>query len=281
MDEEAGRPTFDLSSFLTFAFPAAEQDQPSLQARTEIITLGSGDPEEQQDLSSRHSDLTDGEDDGVEDLAKYGPPDALMRVSQAVPPTVMEVIKDSIGSVQAQVTAETDLRCRQKEEEKLRAEEERRQVDVNLKSIGTGKGKAVEGAQSLESAIAQISSAASDRTDYESFYTPSEGQTPTGDTNSEVATEEATEEDTDVDATSTPRPKVISASAIYPRRRDLLKAVLRKISDTDTRRRIVRRSTGGLRHPELRAKFKLAKQLLQHTDPTETAYVLPATSSVH
>lgn len=275
MDEEAGRSTFDLSSFLTFAFPATDQDQPPSQESAEITPLGTGRPEAQEALCISRSDLADDEDNGVDDLAKYGPPDALMRVSQVMPPTVMNVIKNSISNVQAQVFAEKELHCRQKAEERLRAEEERGQVVGYVKPVDTCKGKALEEAEPIEPVTGQISSAASDQTDSESFYTPSEGQTPTGDTNSAVAPEEFAEENIVVDATSTPRPKATSTSAISPRRRDLLKAVLRKISDTDTRRRIVRRSTGGLRHTELKAKFKQAKQLLQHTDPTETAYVVP------
>lgn len=266
MDEEAGRPTFDISSFLAFAFQTADPPQPrsSIDEPAEEPKNESAASRGEQDAAGPPEGKTAAGDDESVDLAKYGPPDALTRLNHIVPQTVMSVVEDSVEHVRSQVAAETELHRQREEGKRAHVEGE--------SPMAVDKGKGVEGAPAAPVAT-QVSSAASDRTDTESFYTPSEGHSTPGDADarSEAEPEEVVVLDNAVEVISIPRPKAVSTSAISPRRRDLLKAVLRKISDADSRRHMVRRSTGALRHSEVRAKLKHAKHVLQHADVTETA----------
>lgn len=253
MAEEEGRPPFDLSSFSNYSFPPVDQDGPPPE-----VARG-----------SRPSSIR--EDDVEVDLVKYGPPGALGALMPALPLMVRVVIHESLENVRARVAAETKLLQRQQEEE-------RRQND-GQSSNPTGKGKGVEGDPAVPDNT-QASSAASDHTD-ESFHTPSEGRTTASDALSDSGTEmaslSAVTKQVAEETTADPKPRASSTSALGPRRRDLLKAVLRKVSDTATRRRLLRRSTGALRLPEvqLRAKVRNAKQLLHHHDKIKTGSVQP------
>lgn len=249
MDEEAGRPAFYLS-FLSFAFT------PSSQSRS---PPDSDEPSEAPKIDSvasrneKHAPSPQEGEPGVEheasmDLAKHGPPDALMRLNGDVPPTVMAVIKDSIEHVRSQIAAETEL-VRRREERKMAPAEGGGLVAVD-------KGKGVEGVPAATVA-AQVSSAAPDRTGTESFHNPSEGHTTSvdADARSEVV--------------SVP-PEAASAPVASPRRRDMLKAVFRKRRDEESRRRTARPFTGTSHLLELRATLKRAKQVLRHVDVSET-----------
>lgn len=276
MAQDLGRPMFDVTSLLNFDFlNDGRDDNKTPQQSIDTLTPQSPLLAEAGDHTEKapNHDLEVTVTDQLPELIKYGPPDALTKVTHTISPVVMTIIMDSIDHIQAQIAAEEDIRQLKVIEEQVSALEHKLASPLDK---GKGKNLAVE---SGPATIAMPSSAVSDRTDSDTFYTPSEGNTPNirspSDAGSEIATgEESLDIVVEVD---TARPKAVSTGELLPRRRDLLKAVLRKIGDTDTRRRLFRRSTEALHHAELKAKFKQAKLRLQHAE-AETAFVCPASS---
>ncbi|KAJ4394552.1 hypothetical protein N0V93_003771 [Gnomoniopsis smithogilvyi] len=216
---------------------------------------------QQEDLLSPNSRLPGvSQDEELNDLAKYGPPEALEKLNQTVPVKVMSVIEKSIHNVQAQVDAETAMRHRQ-ERERGRSPQEQQYRSRDEYHVSIDKGKGLDTSQ-VTPVSGPASSIASDQTDTASFYTPPEGgQSPSADAQCETETEThvATAEDSNHEFTPMPRFKASSTSAI-PRRRDLIKAMFRGMSDTDARRHVLRRSTGAL---QFKAKLKHARQVWQ------------------
>lgn len=266
---DQGRPTFDLSSLLAFAFPSAKSeplakvsgnDCASLHARESVLI-----PEVP---SARTSD-----DEDMVDLAKYGPPDALTKLNQTVPATIITIIEDSIIAARAQIEGEQELRDRCSEQEEYNRVRDEAERDVegrraeDCSCLHEGKGKQMEALRHIRRSPASTSRTASDQTGSRLFYTPSDGLTPSAgtDTESEAETETLTAVPTMMDngpgTIPAPGPRSTSTSAT-PRRRDLIKSMFRKTSDSDARRHALRRSTGAL---QLKAKLKHAKQMLQKT----------------
>lgn len=245
MAEEAGRLAFDFS-FLAVAITTADQPPPlpNTAEPAEVPETVSAAVDNEKDASSLRAENGAVGDNESIDLAKYGSPDALLRLNQIVLPTVMAVVKDSVEHVRSQVAAEIELNRRRGEGKRAHAE--------SGSSVAVGKGKRVATAPAIE----QVASAASDRNDTEFFYAPTESHTTPGraDTRCEVKPGKVIVQD---NATE----DILNT---MPKRRDLLKTVLRKISDTGSRRRMIRRSTRALRHHRLGEKLKHAKQVLQH-----------------
>ncbi|KAF3762556.1 hypothetical protein M406DRAFT_82840, partial [Cryphonectria parasitica EP155] len=263
MAETKGRPNYDLSSFLTFTLPKVEQDANSAELSA-VPPKGEPiqDSDKQQESQSPDSvPPANVESEDLIDLAKYGPPDALVRLNQVVPSQVKAVIDSSIDNIRAQVAAETELHRQQKEQEERRKIEEKASQSVDESKISETNQVGPDDTP--------VSNATSIHSDSESFCTASEGRTMSLDSTSEAETEAvslgAATEQTGLGAGSMGRPKSSSTLGLPPRRRDLLKAVLQKIGDTDTRRRVLHRSTGALRQSEaqLRAKFRHARETLQ------------------
>lgn len=261
MAEEEGRPDFDLSSFSTFTLSGSGHADALPDETSEIVEDGSGELQmQQQDFLSPKAEPRMASQDGkLADLKKYGPPAALAKLNKTVPVTVLAVIENSIDNVRAQVDTETELRHRQ---EQMRRQNTQAELShqVRKESLGsTGKGKRLETPQ-IKSVSDPASSAASEQTETASFYTPSEGcQSPSADAQSEIGTDVPIAGDNVPHFTPMPRLKASSTSAI-PRRRDLIKAMFRGMSDIDARRHVLRRSTVAL---QFKAKLKHAKQIWQ------------------
>lgn len=254
---EERRPALDLSSLSTFAFPAAKPKE-----STKATRIYSGGSHHQHNAPIPNIEAPRVSDDEMSvDLTKYGPPDALAKLNQSVPATVITVIEKSIDTVRAQVETEQKLRRRHEEAERSQSAREKGQHRTEDDSRRQpGKGRNVGAPRDIRVSVPE-SSPASDQTDTLLFYTPSEGQTPSASTESdagmEALTATPTAADNDLDLTPTLRPKSLSASAT-PKRRDLIKAVFRKMSDSETRRQAIRRSVGAL---QLKAKLKHAKKM--------------------
>lgn len=261
MAEQEGRPTFDLSAFSSFTSPAAGQADPMSCEMTETVENDSKKFRVQKgDLSNPKTELLMTRQDGGElvDLTRYGPPVALAKLNQTAPLTVIAVVENSIDNIRAQVDTETQMQRRQEQTKRQYVQEKQkhRAKDKTLEVIDKGKG--VEGVQ-IGPASSSISSIASDQTETASFYTPSEGRSPSVDAQSEAGTNGPTTEDQIPFFAPMPRLKASSTSAI-PRRRDLVKAMFRRMSDIDARRHVLHRSKGPL---QFKARFKYAKQIWQ------------------
>lgn len=278
MAEETGRPTFDISSFFAFAFPWVEQPQLPPGQPPEASTNETGGFEEDHELRSpevEHPAADDDNNDERVDLTRYGAPDVLTRIwpiwsSQDAAQVVVDIVQTSVNNVRTQVAAEAELCRRQVEGESLKTIE---------------KGKGVDLSPSEPDAVSHGG-------DNDSFHTTSEGRiTPESVHHKAVCYEQATAENNDVDLASARRPqlgsKAISASTLYPRRRDLLKTFFRTISDTDTRpvhrlrhinqtdtrHCVVRRSSSITHGMDLKQKLRHAKERLHHTETIQTACV--------
>lgn len=260
MVEEDGRPISDLSLISTFTFSATEQahtlpDGTSGVVRDDIQK----DQAQQQELSIPETKPQRASHEGIVDLTRYGPPDALARLNQPVPTTVIAMIEDSIETVRAQVDTEAEMRRRQEQTRGKDPQDEQqpRVKDRTIQSIDKGKGIETPHTTPISGPASII---ASDQTDTASFYTPSEGgQSPSADAKCETGMDVPTGKDNAPYFRPMPRPKASSTSSI-PRRRDLIKSMFRGISDTDARHHVLRRSTGAL---QFKAKFKHAKQIWQ------------------
>lgn len=261
MAEREGRPTFDLSSFSTFTFPATGQ-------ASALLNKTSGVAERHYDLSQAQDGLLSTRSNGPQrvsqderfiDLVKYGPPDALAKLNQTVPITVLAVIENSIDNVRGQVDTETQMR-NQQDSTSGQHPQDRQQHPANDKSLQSiDKEQAADAAQSVLT-LGSPSMIASDQTDAASFYTPSgRGRSPLADAQSEAGRDAPTAGDSAPQSTPMPRLKASSTSAV-PRRRDLIKAMFRGLSKNDARRHVLHRSTGPL---QFKAKLKNAKQIWQ------------------
>lgn len=270
MAEEEGLPTFDSSSSF-FTFPATGQAGSGAVPDESIDNAEDGHDQSQAQQEDFPKPATEpprvSEDEVLVDLIKYGLPDALAKLNNQVAPiTVLAIIGDSVDNIRNQVDAEREVRRRQEHIERQNAPEEQQHQskDETLQSFDKGKG--IEGPQNTP-VSAPASSVASDNIDTASVHTLSQGQFPSADAQSEAETDVPKAEDTGPDSSPIPRPKVSSTSAI-PRRRDLIKAMFRKVSDADTRSHVLRRSAGAL---QLKAKLKYARHIWQ--GEVQTAFV--------
>lgn len=261
MAEEAGRPTFDLSSFSTFTFSATGQAS-ALPNETSVVAARHHNVSQAQDkmLSTRRTELPRAsQDEQYIDLAKYGPPEALAKLNQTVPVTVLAVIENSIVNVRGQVDTETQMRHHQDSTMGQISQDLQQYLASDKSPESIDKETTVDAAQSVPN-LGSPSIVASDQINAASFYTPTEGgQSHLADAQSETGMDALTAEDTAPQSTPNPRIKASSTSAI-PRRRDLIKALLRGSSKNDARRHVFRQSTGPL---QFKAKLKHAKQMWQ------------------
>lgn len=263
MMADEGRPTFDLSTFCHFAWPTIQPEEPG------ISRIESGTSQDQR-LDSSIPTVTAPEASGDKvllNLTKYGPPDAIAKLNQNVPNTIITVIENSIETVRGQIEAELELSRRREEAERSprvqKEQSEHRSEDDTEQQLD--KGKAVESPEPVRDSAPESSAASMDHTDTPPFYTAYEAQSPPADTDSDNGTEASTAVLTAVSTavnngpavTPIPLPRSSSTSAI-PRRRDLIKAMFRKTSEGETRRQAIRRSAGTL---QLKAKLKQAKQV--------------------
>lgn len=273
---DEGRPTFDLSSFSTFAFPPPIPTEP--EGSPKLMRTQSAESHDQKSTSvpqrveNAEQASTANDDEALIDLTKFGPPDALTELEQSspIPAVVFTIIEASVDTVRTQVKTEHEL-CRRgrdrRETEQVADKETLQHVQDEDQAQAKDdrkldKGKGVEHPQALRVPTLQ-SSAASDRTADETppFYTPSEGQSPSANNESDVGSEALTAVPTAVDNELSLRPTLLpksSSTSSIPRRRDLIKAIFRKTSDGETRRQALRRSAGGL---QLKARLKHAKQI--------------------
>lgn len=269
-----GRPTFDLSSFSTFAFPTLEPETPPVDP---ISPAGGVSPHEHATSANLNTEaVSANEYETLVDLLKFGPPDALAQLTHGLPATLLTVVHNATETVRAQVDIETGRRRFSKEEIKGHVYRQEHHLDLAKDDKQLDKGKGVEAPQVVRTSARQPS-VASDQTDttFSSppFYTPSEGATPseestTADFESDAGTDVLTAVPTAVrsgdDARPPLGPRPWSASAI-PRRRNFIKSIFRKLSDGDTRRQVLRKSVGSL---QLKAKLKQ----VWHRE-TETGFV--------
>lgn len=261
MTEGEGHPNFDLSSFSTFTFPATGQAAALPDETTPVAELSCYVSKAQDEFvsTSKTQPPRASQDEQLIDLIQYSPPGALAKLNQTVPVTVMAVMEDSIDNVRSQVDTELQMRYRQESATCQSPQDMQQQPgkDKSLESID--KREALATAQ-LVPIFGSPSSVASDQTGTASFYTPSEGGlSPSADAQAETGMDAPTAEDSGPNFPPMPRLKASSTSAI-PRRRDLIKAMFRGMSDDDARRHILRRSTGAL---QFKAKLRQAKQIWQ------------------
>lgn len=265
MEEEAGRPIFDISSFMTYMLPKADLAQQFSNIHGLGETLGIEDlaPMDQERMStSEHEQATDG-DVVRSDLSKYGPPDALLRLGPVCSPVAMAIIQDSVKNVRFRVTTEIEVLDQLKQQE--------RQAPTGDSTLAIDKGKGAELA--LDASTGEsLSSTDLYHDDNMSFYTPSEGYSPAadGEGGPELEIHDPSTQNTVIQAEMLPRNRAGSSASILPRRRDLLKAIIRMMSDSDRRRVLARRSIAALQHSEFRAITRQARQFLRHPELIET-----------
>lgn len=260
MAEDEGRPTFDLSSFSTFTFPAVEKSEALPEESSGIAeSYHKKFHVQQEDFSRPKTEpLMLSEDEVLIDLTRYGPPDALAKLNQNAPMTVIAVIEHSIDNIRTQAGAEIELRHREDQIRRQPADERDQLLSVDQILEIPDKGKEVPWSLAVQVST-PTPSIASDNTDTASFYTPPEGQSSSANVRSRTEADVPTAEDRGPYFTRSPRSEAATNLGI-PRRRDVIKAMFRKMSDIDTRRRVLHRSTGPLPFKE---KLRHAKQIWQ------------------
>lgn len=189
------------------------------------------------------------------DMVKYGPPEALTRFDQQwMDPMMVRLVNSSIEDIRLQIAREVDLRL-QRERKKYSHVEDVGEELVKQRRMTDATPSSLEDA--------------TDSTNSEPFYTPSEGDslfscahenTITRATAKESQTKEVT-----IEATAVPRSNSLPSTTLQPRRRDLLKVVLRRLGGLDSRRPIYNRLTGDLKssYTHTRKNFKKAKKMME------------------
>lgn len=292
MAQERDYATADMSPFNRPACPLTEPSEQSRRAST-VSTADSREPEDKKSSNKGNGSFLP-EDDQRVNLSKYRLPEALTKLNQVLPRTLDNVIKSSVENILSQVTAESEINWRLREEERLKSQDNGERSKKTRREVD--KGKRVDRMR-VRSTTAEGSNSSSEPFDARlvptpppseqaNSFPPTEKASPSTESELELAPETAAATSTDLTtANFGPRKNrshtanTSSSSPSNPRKWQLLRTVFRKLSDTDPYLGLLRHhSTGDLNHPDLRTRLKKTKEALHLGQ--ETGFVFPHTSHI-
>ncbi|KUI66577.1 E3 ubiquitin-protein ligase arih1l [Cytospora mali] len=239
-----------------------------------ISTTGSKDPEGRESPTKENDSFPPGDDKRV-NLRKYGLPEALTKFNQVPPDTIDYLINSSVENILTQITAENEIQwCLQ--------EAERRRSEHNSDQAKEGGGRLVKGKEvdriPLISTSTGGSNSPSGLFDRRLVPTPPPSEEtisfPTTDkaspsTESEISFPPETAATATATGSSSPTVNTSPSTPSNIKKRQFVKAVFGRLSDTDPYFGLLRHhSTGDLHQIDLGARLKKTKLALRFSQET-------------